>query len=99
MLRGYSFRPRGWALAAAALACAAFVSLGQWQSHRAAEKRALGAALDQAAKAAPIELTPDTDPPPPVHQRISAHGRFVAERTVLLDNKLRRGRPGYEVVT
>jgi surfeit locus 1 family protein len=26
-------------------------------------------------------------------------GEFLAERTVLLDNKLRGGRPGYEVVT
>src|SRR5205823_759786 len=34
-----------------------------------------------------------------IHKRVLARGRFVAERTVLLDNKLRRGRPGYEVVT
>jgi len=27
------------------------------------------------------------------------HGEFVAGRTVLLDNKTRRGRVGYEVVT
>ena len=97
MLRGYSFRPRGWALGAAALACVAFVSLGQWQARRADEKRAIGAALDQSARSAPVELTPDA--PVSIHQRVVARGPFVAERTVLLDNKLRRGRPGYEVVT
>jgi len=32
-------------------------------------------------------------------QRIVVHGEFLPERTVLLDNKLRGGRPGYEVVT
>ena len=32
-------------------------------------------------------------------ERISVTGTFLPERTVLLDNKLRRGRPGYEVVT
>jgi len=32
-------------------------------------------------------------------ERISVRGEFLPERTVLLDNKLRRGRPGYEVVT
>jgi len=32
-------------------------------------------------------------------ERISVRGEFIAERTVLLDNKLRGGRPGYEVVT
>jgi surfeit locus 1 family protein len=34
-----------------------------------------------------------------IHKRVLARGRFVPERTVLLDNKLRRGRAGYEVVT
>ena len=34
-----------------------------------------------------------------VLQRVAANGRFVAEHTVFLDNKLRRGRAGYEVVT
>ena len=32
-------------------------------------------------------------------ERISVRGEFLPERTVMLDNKLRRGRPGYEVVT
>ena len=32
-------------------------------------------------------------------QRIAVHGEFLPERTVLLDNKLRGGRVGYEVVT
>lgn len=88
------------ALAAAALACAAFVALGNWQSRRADEKRALGLAFEQAAKSPPIELPAGpVDATSLAHKRVAAHGRFVAERTVLLDNKLRRGRPGYEVVT
>lgn len=73
------------------------MSLGHWQSRRADEKRALGLAFEQASRSAPIELTPDVSAV--VHQRVVAHGAFLAERTVLLDNKLRRGRPGYEVVT
>jgi surfeit locus 1 family protein len=32
-------------------------------------------------------------------KRVTARGRFVDEHTVLLDNKLRRGRPGFEVIT
>ena len=32
-------------------------------------------------------------------QRIVVHGEFLAERTLLLDNKMRHHRPGYEVVT
>jgi len=77
MAAGYSFRPRLWAFALAAAACAAGIALGNWQAGRADEKRARGANV----------------------QRIAVHGEFLAERTVLLDNKLRGKRVGYEVVT
>lgn len=77
MVAGYSFRPRLWALALAAAACAAGVALGNWQTRRAEEKRALGAQV----------------------QRIVVHGEFMPERTLLLDNKVRSRRAGYEVVT
>jgi len=39
MPAGYSFRPRLWALALAAAACAAGIALGNWQLRRADEKR------------------------------------------------------------
>jgi surfeit locus 1 family protein len=44
MPAGYSFRPRAWAVALAAAGCAAGIALGNWQSGRAADKRALAAA-------------------------------------------------------
>ena len=100
MLRGYSFRPRGWTLALAAVACIAFIALGNWQSRRAEVKRALARELDEAARAAPLELAPTrVDPGPLIHRRVAARGVFVPEGTVLLANRLRAGRPGYEVVT
>src|SRR5687767_14385028 len=74
MSAGYSFRPRLWALALAAVACAAGIALGNWQSRRADEKR--------------------VSPP-----HVAVTGEFVPRYTVYLDNKTRRGRPGYEVVT
>jgi surfeit locus 1 family protein len=49
MPAGYSFRPRLWALALAAAACAAFIALGNWQARRADEKRALGANVQRIA--------------------------------------------------
>lgn len=45
MLAGYSFRPRLWALALAAAACAAGIALGNWQARRAEEKRAAAAEI------------------------------------------------------
>jgi surfeit locus 1 family protein len=74
---GYSFRPRPWALALAAAACAAGIALGNWQSGRADEKRAAAAGL----------------------KRVAVEGEFAPKYTVYLDNKTRRGRPGYEIVT
>src|SRR5688500_17869273 len=100
MPSGYSFRPRAWAVALAEAACAAGIALGNWQARRAQEKRSLGSQLAQAMRAAPIEIgTPGVAPDSVVMKRVAAQGRFVGERTVFLDNKLRRGRPGYEVVT
>jgi surfeit locus 1 family protein len=100
MLRGYSFRPRGWTLALAAAACAAFIALGNWQSRRADAKRALAQELDQAARAAPLELpAARVDAAPLIHRRVAARGVFLPERTVLLANRMRQARAGYEVVT
>ena len=79
MLAGYSFRPRLWALALAAAACAAGIALGNWQTRRAEEKRAAAAELES--------------------KRMSLRGVFRPELTVLLDNKMRNHRVGYEVVT
>lgn len=95
MLRGYSFRPRGWALAATVVACAAFVALGNWQARRADEKRTLAARVE----APPLELSEADAAVPIAGRRLVARGRFVAEQTVLLANRLRRGRPGYEVLS
>lgn len=77
MVAGYAFRPRWWGIAAAALACAAGIALGNWQARRADEKRALAARLE----------------------RVAVVGEFVPQFTVYLDNKVRRGKPGYEIVT
>jgi surfeit locus 1 family protein len=100
MLRGYSFRPRLWGLGLAALACAGFIALGNWQSRRADEKRALALEIERATRAAPIELVPGLrDAGSLVHKRVAARGVFIAERTVFLANRPRHGRPGYEIVT
>jgi surfeit locus 1 family protein len=99
MPSGYSFRPRARRLALAAAACAALILLGNWQTRRADEKRALGAELEQAMRAPAAEVSAAADAPDLVHKRVGARGSFVPQHTVLLDNKLRHGRPGYEVVT
>ena len=81
-------------------ACGAGVALGNWQAGRAAQKRALGEALERSLRGSPIEV-PRTlaSADSLVLKHVVAKGRFLEEHTVYLDNKLRRGQPGYEVVT
>jgi len=94
---GYSFRPRPWPWLAAALACAAGIALGQWQSRRAEEKLALARHLDAALAAPATELTPASSKAL-VGSHVAARGVFDAAHAVFLDNKIRRGRIGYELV-
>lgn len=83
----------------AAAACAATIALGNWQSRRAEEKRALGAQVDLAMASAPLELSPAASAEEFVLKHVAARGVFASDHTVFLDNRLRHGRPGYEVVT
>ncbi len=80
--------------------CASTVSLGNWQTRRADEKRGLAERFELAGRAAPSPM-----PGQPasaeglVFRRLSATGEFLPQFTVLLDNKVYRGRAGYFVVT
>jgi cytochrome oxidase assembly protein ShyY1 len=89
------------ALATAAAAVVATVSLGNWQMRRAEQKLALQAQQDAAAHAAPIELSArdlaglrERAP-----LRVKLRGRFAHEFTVWLDNRMMDGRAGFFVVT
>lgn len=76
------------------------ILLGNWQTGRAHEKEALQAAMDRAAADAPLHLTVDSPFTDKLYyHRIEAKGHFLAAHTIFLDNRLRAGVPGYEVVT
>jgi len=100
MSAGYSFRPRVWALALAAAACAAGIAAGNWQSRRAEEKRAIAVSMQEALLSPAVEISPSpVQKKSLVYKRVAARGEFVPQHTVYLDNKLRGGKVGYEVVT
>jgi len=99
-LSGLRFRPRWWGLALMLAVCAATISLGRWQAGRADEKRALAGRFERAGLAAPAPVPGHLAPAQSlVFRHLSATGEFLPEFTVLLDNKVYRGRPGYFVVT
>lgn len=74
---------------------ALFCALGSWQLHRAEQKRALHREFLAAAALPPRALdTLNVDPP--LWSEVHTIGVFD-DRTVLLDNRVRNGRQGYEV--
>ncbi len=100
MLGMRSFRPAILPAAAALVAIALTLALGNWQTRRAEEKLALGRDLDAAARRATLAL-----PSMPVDahgyemSRVSVRGEFSSTHTILLDNKVLHGVAGYHVLT
>lgn len=75
------------------------LTAGFWQLGRAEEKRELLATFAARAQQAPVALTavdPDADNR---YLRVSVSGRPDPGHQFLLDNRLRAGRAGYEVLT
>ncbi|WP_200843469.1 SURF1 family protein [Pantoea sp. 18069] len=89
---------------AAVLGIAATAALGCWQLDRAAQKQALGAAIEARGQQAPLSgpallqalQAPAADL---VHRPVALQGRWLADHTLYLDNRQMNGRPGFFVLT
>ena len=87
---------------AAVLGVGLTASLGQWQLSRAAQKQALQVAVDSNANLPGLNgsaLVALSDPLRMLHRAVSLRGRWVADRTIFLDNRQMNARPGFYVVT
>jgi surfeit locus 1 family protein len=77
--------------------------LGWWQLDRAEQKLAIQRSLDQRSALPPLGAQDvSTEPGRAVelhHRRVALRGRWLAERTVFLDNRPMAGRAGFIVVT
>jgi len=97
---GKPFRPTWWGFALALAGCAAGVALGNWQLRRAEERRAVETSLAAAQRGPVLDIPASAiDPGDYALHRVEARGEFVAAQTILLENKIRNGRLGYEVIT
>jgi surfeit locus 1 family protein len=89
-----------WPLLAAVIGIAITLALGNWQLGRAAQKRELKARIDAQSAQPPINVPgvelarEDVD-----LRRVEARGVFDPRHTVFVDNRIRRGVPGFHVVT
>ncbi len=90
-------------LVAALLAGAVTARLGFWQLDRAQQKLALQARIESRAELPPLaqsDLARTLAAAPDQHfRRITLRGRWLAERTVYLDNRQMAARQGFYVVT
>ena len=77
--------------------------LGIWQIDRGRQKLVLQAEIEQRSSLPPLgsmQLARDADGAAAQHyRRIPLSGRWLAERTIYLDNRQMDGRPGFFVVT
>jgi len=93
-----AFAPSWLMTALVVLACAAFISLGQWQWRKGQlrqaewERFARGADSVRALGVSGLNEVPR-------FQRVSLAGRYDGAHQFLLDNMSYQGRPGYEVLT
>ncbi|QIB65673.1 SURF1 family protein [Kineobactrum salinum] len=77
----------------------ALITLGFWQLQRAEEKAQLQASWKQRQSQAPAELTElPSEPEQLAYRRLVLRGEYLPGRYLLLDNRVRGGRFGYEVV-
>lgn len=93
--------PAAWPRIAFALALVALlIALGCWQLDRAEQKRALRAAFERQLEEAPIDLALHRAEPLSNHawRRTRGTGRYEPP-ILLLENRVRDGRVGYEVLT
>ena len=93
------FQPTLWGTAAAIAGIALMVSLGLWQLDRARQKEALAARQEQLAREPPIRLEHAISSMQALeHRQVLAYGHFEPQAMIWLDNRVRGGVVGYEVV-
>ncbi|MEA3299151.1 MAG: SURF1 family protein [Pseudomonadota bacterium] len=95
---GFRWQPNRGILLFTLLFLPVTLSLGFWQLDRAEEKRMLAAEFQGREVAAKVNLDDLETGGDHQYRRVTATGRFDPDHAILLDNRVRQGRPGYEVV-
>jgi len=99
MFGKFEFKPGLWATIAAAAGIALTLALGNWQVSRGQEKSALKARLEQLSHEAAVNVSGAMIDAKNVQwRRVEARGRFEPKYAVFIDNRIRHGMAGYEVV-
>ena len=77
-----------------------FLTLGNWQLERAKERRAIADAIEAGRQAPPVRLSADSDTDTLAPwQSAQVSGRWLAQWSILIENRSFEGRPGFWVAT
>jgi len=77
-----------------------FISLGNWQLNRADERRLIAQQIEQGRQSTPVRLGANADASAlKAWQAADATGTWLAQWSVLLDNRNLDGKPGYWLAT
>ncbi len=100
MSTGRRFHQGLVASSATVLGIAITVAAGAWQMTRAEEKQRRQEQLEALRREAPVTVPASTVAEGDLmYRRVRVVGAFAPEHTVYLDNRIRRGVPGFEIVT
>lgn len=96
----WQFAPTLWPTLATVFFLLLTLSLGNWQSERAASKRTLQLRYDAALREAPIHVGGTLlDAAAVQYRKLEVEGVFDDAHTILLDNRVMDGVAGYHVLT
>jgi len=99
---GPRYRPRLLPTLAALVAVVLCIAAGNWQQRRMHAKEELRAQYDAARAEPPRALAAmprDADWPSLRYRAVTATGEYLADKQMLIDNKVMAGRAGFHVVT
>ncbi len=94
-------RPGVWLTLITVAFIALTVALGQWQTHRAAEKSALWQAVAERSgqPAQSLDVIMRLAPEERAGRLIRIEGQWVDGYTLLIDNRIQAHRPGYDLIS
>jgi surfeit locus 1 family protein len=94
------FRPQILPTVMVMLLAPLFLGLGFWQLDRAEQKRAMAGTQEARRKLPPLRLEGSPVEASQVeYRRLIARGHFLADKTILVENRKHRGRTGFHVIS
>lgn len=99
-ISNFYFQPQAIPTLVVLLLAPLFLGLGFWQLDRAEQKRAMAANQEARRKLPPLRLNDEQlDKGAAQYRKLAARGRYLARKTVFIENRKHRGKTGFHVVT